>query len=74
MTLITEIQTTRPPCPGHRPGGRADRHGEALWDRVRQSVGGVTAGLLATFDAGDIETTIRTLQAITARVPELHAR
>jgi hypothetical protein len=37
-------------------------------------VGGVTAGLLATFDAGDIETTTRTLQAITARVRELHAR
>ena len=48
--------------------------GAALRDRLRQSVARATAELLAPFDAGDIETTIRTLQAITERAHEIRAR
>lgn len=45
--------------------------GAALQDRIRRSVGRVSAELLAPFDASDIETTIRTLQAVTERVRQM---
>jgi DNA-binding MarR family transcriptional regulator len=41
--------------------------GAALQDRLRRSAGRVSAELVAPFDASDIETTIRTLQAVTER-------
>jgi DNA-binding MarR family transcriptional regulator len=45
--------------------------GTALAGRIRRSVGRVTAELVAPFDPGDIETTIRTLQAVTQRAQQL---
>jgi DNA-binding MarR family transcriptional regulator len=45
--------------------------GAELQDRLRRSVGRVSAELTAPFDAADIETTIRTLQAITERAQHL---
>jgi DNA-binding MarR family transcriptional regulator len=45
--------------------------GVALQDRLRRSVARVSAELTAPFDAADIETTIRTLQAITDRARQL---
>jgi DNA-binding MarR family transcriptional regulator len=47
--------------------------GAALQDRVRRSVGRVSAELIAPFDASDIETTIRTLQAVTERARQMRA-
>jgi DNA-binding MarR family transcriptional regulator len=41
--------------------------GATLRDRLRRSVGESTAELLAPIDPGDLETTSRTLEAITAR-------
>jgi DNA-binding MarR family transcriptional regulator len=45
--------------------------GTALQDRIRRSVSRVTAELTAPFDAADIQTTIRTLQAITERAQQM---
>lgn len=45
--------------------------GAALLDRILGSVARVTAELTAPFDAADIETTIRTLQAVTERARQL---
>jgi len=45
--------------------------GAALQDRLRRSVGRLAAELVAPFDASDIETTIRTLQAVTERARQL---
>jgi DNA-binding MarR family transcriptional regulator len=45
--------------------------GAALQDRIRRSVGRVTAGLVAGSDASDVETTIRTLQAVTERAHQM---
>ncbi len=44
--------------------------GEALYRSLREYVGAPTARLLGQFDPGDIETTVRTLQAITRRAAE----
>ncbi|MGH3166673.1 MAG: hypothetical protein ACRDN0_12380 [Trebonia sp.] len=44
--------------------------GEALHRSLREYVGGPTARLLGQFDIGDIETTVRTVQAITKRAAE----
>jgi DNA-binding MarR family transcriptional regulator len=44
--------------------------GEALYRSLREYVAGPTARLLSQFDASDVETTIRTLQAITKRAEE----
>ncbi len=44
--------------------------GEALHRSLREYIAGPTAGLLGQFDADDVETTIRTLQAITKRAAE----
>jgi DNA-binding MarR family transcriptional regulator len=44
--------------------------GEALYRSLREYVAGPTARLLSQFDAGDVETTIRTLQAIIQRAAE----
>ena len=44
--------------------------GEALHRRLREYVAGPTAQLLSQFDVKDIETTVRTLQAITKRAEE----
>ena len=44
--------------------------GEALHRGLREYVTGPTAQLLSQFDADDIDTTIRTLQAITKRAAE----
>jgi hypothetical protein len=44
--------------------------GETLYRSLREYVAGPTARLLGQFDAVDIETTVRTLQAITARAEE----
>lgn len=41
--------------------------GEALYQSLREYVGAPTARLLSQFDLDDIETTVRTLQAITER-------
>jgi hypothetical protein len=44
--------------------------GEALHRSLREYIAGPTARLLGQFDVDDVETTIRTLQAITARAAE----
>ena len=44
--------------------------GEALHRRLREYVAGPTVRLLSQFDVDDVETTVRTLQAITARAKE----
>jgi DNA-binding MarR family transcriptional regulator len=44
--------------------------GEALHRSLREYIAGPTAELLGQFDADDIETTTRTLQAITERAAE----
>jgi hypothetical protein len=44
--------------------------GEALHRSLREYIAGPTARLLGQFDADDVETTIRTLQAITERAAE----
>jgi DNA-binding MarR family transcriptional regulator len=41
--------------------------GEALHRDLREYIAGATTRLLGQFDAGDVETTVRTLQAITDR-------
>ena len=47
--------------------------GAALQDRLRRSAGRLGAELVAPFDAGDIETTIRTLQAVTERARQMRS-
>jgi DNA-binding MarR family transcriptional regulator len=44
--------------------------GESLHRSLRQYIAGPTAALLGQFDADDVQTTIRTLQAITERAAE----
>lgn len=44
--------------------------GEALHRSLREYIAAPTARLLSQFDARDIETTVRTLQTITARAAE----
>jgi DNA-binding PadR family transcriptional regulator len=44
--------------------------GEARYESLAEYVGGPTVRLLSQFDLGDIETTVRTLQAITRRAGE----
>ena len=44
--------------------------GEALYRSLSEYVTGSAAELLGQFDAGDLETTLRTLQAITKRAAE----
>jgi hypothetical protein len=44
--------------------------GEALHRSLREYIAGPTARLLGQFDVADVETTIRTLQAITERAAE----
>jgi DNA-binding MarR family transcriptional regulator len=44
--------------------------GEALHRTLRDYIAGPTARLLSQFDVDDVETTVRTLQAITARARE----
>ena len=44
--------------------------GEARYESLREYVGGPTVRLLSQFDLGDIETTVRTLQAITRRAAD----
>jgi hypothetical protein len=44
--------------------------GETLFRSLRDYIAGPTAELLGQFDANDIDTTVRTLQAITARAAE----
>jgi len=44
--------------------------GQALHRSLREYVGGPAARLLSQFDVHDIETTVRTLQAITKRAAE----
>jgi DNA-binding PadR family transcriptional regulator len=44
--------------------------GEARYESLAEYVGGPTVRLLSQFDLGDIETTVRTLQAITRRAAE----
>jgi hypothetical protein len=44
--------------------------GEALHRSLREYIAGPTIRLLSQFDADDVETTVRTLQAITARAQE----
>jgi DNA-binding MarR family transcriptional regulator len=47
--------------------------GEALHRSLREYIAGPTARLLSAFDTDDIETTVRTLQAITERAEEEEA-
>jgi hypothetical protein len=44
--------------------------GEALHRSLREYIAGPTVRLLSQFDIDDVETTVRTLQAITARAEE----
>ena len=44
--------------------------GESLHRSLREYIAGPTVRLLSQFDVADVETTIRTLQAITARAQE----
>jgi hypothetical protein len=44
--------------------------GEALHRSLRDYIAGPTVRLLSQFDVDDVETTVRTLQAITARAKE----
>jgi DNA-binding MarR family transcriptional regulator len=44
--------------------------GEDLYQSLREYVAGRTAQLLGQFDTDDIDTTVRTLQAITERAEE----
>ena len=44
--------------------------GDALYRGLREYVAAATFRLLSQFDAGDVETTIRTLRAITERAAE----
>jgi DNA-binding MarR family transcriptional regulator len=44
--------------------------GKARYESLREYVGGPTVRLLSQFDLGDIETTVRTLQAITRRAAD----
>jgi DNA-binding MarR family transcriptional regulator len=44
--------------------------GETLLQNLRQYVAGPTARLLGQFDSDDVDTTMRTLQAITAKAAE----
>jgi len=44
--------------------------GEALHRSLREYIAGPTARLLSQFDVNDIETTVRTLQAITEQAEE----
>jgi hypothetical protein len=44
--------------------------GEALHHSLREYIAGPTVQLLSQFDVDDVETTVRTLQAITARAKE----
>ena len=44
--------------------------GEALHRSLREYIAGPTARLLGQFDVADVETTIRTLQAVTERARE----
>jgi DNA-binding MarR family transcriptional regulator len=55
-----------------RGGSRVDltAQGEALHRSLREYVAGPAARLLSQFDLHDIETTVRTLQAITKRAAE----
>jgi DNA-binding MarR family transcriptional regulator len=55
-----------------RGGSRVDltAQGEALHRSLREYVAGPAARLLSQFDIRDIETTVRTLQAITKRAAE----
>lgn len=51
-----------------------DEHSAAaLQDRLRRSAGRLGAELVAPFDASDIETTIRTLQAVTERARQMRS-
>jgi hypothetical protein len=55
-----------------RGGARVDltADGQALHRSLREYIGGPTARLLGQFDIHDIETTVRTLQAVTKRATE----
>ena len=55
-----------------RGGARVDltADGQALHRSLREYIGGPTARLLGQFDIHDIETTVRTLQAVTKRAAE----
>ncbi len=45
--------------------------GAELRDRIRDSIGDITAPLWATFDPSDLETTVRTLREISTRARAL---
>jgi hypothetical protein len=55
-----------------RGGARVDltADGQALHRSLREYIGGPTARLLGQFDIHDIETTVRTLQAVTKRAAD----
>ena len=55
-----------------RGGAEVDltAEGETLHKSLREYIAGPTAQLLGQFDAGDVETTVRTLQAIAERASE----
>ena len=53
---------------------RLSPRGEELRRKINGSVSAVTATLLAPLDGADVETTIRTLQQVTARAAALRAR
>ncbi len=53
-----------------RRDARPDSRGEALHRSLRQYIAGLAIRLLSQFDVDDVETTVRALQAITARAQE----
>jgi len=53
---------------------RLSPRGEELRRKINGSVSAVTAMLLAQLDGNDVETTIRTLQEVTAQAAALRAR
>ena len=66
--LLTRLETD-----GLIQGGESvvlTAQGEALYQSLREYVGAPTARLLSQFDLDDIETTVRTLQAITERAAD----
>jgi hypothetical protein len=66
--LLTRLQAEGLMCGD--PELRLTSEGESLHRSLQEYIAGPTAQLLSHFDADDVKTTIRTLQAITERAAE----
>lgn len=67
-TLLDRLEADGLICGGAHVDLTAE--GQALHRSLREYIGGPTARLLSEFDIHDIETTVRTLQAVTKRAAE----